>query len=138
MFQSLKGISGYYNFIGLTWIKASWTNRFNPWKGLVVIITFGGWNNLIIRCSFNPWKGLVVIITMMNDALKACGMLFQSLKGISGYYNSVAVPIAILGEWFQSLKGISGYYNLKYFGVESWESSFNPWKGLVVIITSHS
>ncbi len=68
----------------------------------------------------------MVIITMMNDALKACGMLFQSLKGISGYYNSVAVPIAILGEWFQSLKGISGYYNLKYFGVESWESSFNP------------
>ena len=61
-FQSLKGISDYYNGKLLEEYKLA--KSFNPWKGLATIIT-----------------GYTVD---QDDPFK---IMFQSLKGISDYYN---------------------------------------------------
>ena len=113
MFQSLKGISDYYNVLG----SSLWTDspRFQSLKGI------SDYYNLVIKissniftCRFNPWKGLATIITIFQANKNSLIYLFQSLKGISDYYNYLiwteGNPIIIT---FQSLKGISDYYNLE-------------------------
>ncbi len=88
MFQSLKGISGYYNK------RESY---------FIVEVAAPG---------FNPWKGLVVIITVRGGTIGGIIQEFQSLKGISGYYNQrYRAHPTTTNLLFQSLKGISGYYN---------------------------
>ena len=156
LFQSLKGISGYYNKASVI-SNSSKTVSFNPWKGLVVIITlsigvvsvalscFNPWKGLVVIItgssqqicfkisSFNPWKGLVVIITI-NSICKVTGetQLFQSLKGISGYYNhwNCLKSLELMICRFQSLKGISGYYNIRVSTLESGGKKFQSLKGI--------